>query len=132
MAYEKASSSSSQDLSNFSPLRYFTLSLTSIMLFTIPPLVALAAYASAAPTGSTATASHSSTASSASSAAAASPTVAYASDDMNYSFWNKFADTTPEAVRGTTGGSILGPQNVPLERQGPDFLAPPTTDSGSV
>ncbi|KAF8595391.1 oxalate decarboxylase [Ceratobasidium sp. AG-I] len=102
------------------------------MLFTIPPLVALAAYASAAPTGSSTTVSQASSASSASSAAAATPTVAYASDDMSYSLWNKFADTTPEAVRGTTGGSILGPQNVALERQGPDFLAPPTTDSGSV
>jgi len=103
------------------------------MLFTIPPLVALAAYVSAAPTGSTTTASsQASSASSTSSAAAATPTVPYASDDMNYSFWSKFADTTPEPVRGTTGGSILGPQNVALERQGPDFLAPPTTDSGSV
>lgn len=102
------------------------------MLFTIPPLIALAAYASAAPTGSSVTVSQANTASSASSAAAATPTVPYASDDMNYSFWNKFADTTPEPVRGTTGGSILGPQNVALERQGPDFLAPPTTDSGTV
>ncbi|CAE6461938.1 unnamed protein product, partial [Rhizoctonia solani] len=27
---------------------------------------------------------------------------------------------------------ILGPQNIPLERESPDFLAPPSTDSGSV
>ena len=91
------------------------------MIFSIPPLIALAAYASAAPTGSTTA-----------SAAASSPTVAYASDDPNNSFLSEYANSTPQPIRGSTGASILGPQNVALERQGPDFLAPPTTDSGSV
>jgi hypothetical protein len=91
------------------------------MIFTIPPLIALAAYASAAPTGSTTA-----------SAAAPTQTVAYASDDPNNSFWSKYASETPEPIRGPTGASILGPQNVALERQGPDFLAPPSTDAGSV
>ena len=91
------------------------------MIFYIPPLIALAAYISAAPTGSTTA-----------SAAASTPTVAYASDDPNNSFLSEYANSTPEPIRGSTGASILGPQNVALERQGPDFLAPPTTDSGSV
>ncbi|KAF8602748.1 putative oxalate decarboxylase/oxidase [Ceratobasidium sp. AG-I] len=91
------------------------------MIFSITPLIALAAYASAAPTGS-----------STASAPASTPTVAYASDDPNNSFLNEYANSTPEPIRGSTGASILGPQNVALERQGPDFLAPPTTDSGSV
>ncbi|KAI0032853.1 oxalate oxidase [Vararia minispora EC-137] len=45
------------------------------------------------------------------------------------------ADTSvvePEPMRGTLGANILGPQNVPLEHQNPDLLAPPTTDEGIV
>lgn len=108
------------------------------MLFAIPPLVVLATYASAAPTSpapSSALLSSSSVSvapTPSGSAAQATPTVAYASDDPNGSFWSKFQSGTPEPERGTTGTSILGPQNIPLERQGPDFLAPPDTDSGSV
>ncbi|KAG8684273.1 hypothetical protein FRC11_012379 [Ceratobasidium sp. 423] len=111
------------------------------MLFT--PLLALAAYASAAPAG-TATASSlaptsssssvtpSSTSTSTSDAALPSPTVAYASDDPNGSLLNQYQGGTPEPERGAAGANILGPQNIPLERESPDFLAPPTTDSGSV
>ncbi|KAG8739827.1 hypothetical protein FRC10_005088 [Ceratobasidium sp. 414] len=60
------------------------------------------------------------------------PTVPYASDDLNESFLDKFQIENPEPIRGTTGTNILGPQNVPLDRQNPDILAPPSTDSGSV
>ncbi|CAE6474591.1 unnamed protein product [Rhizoctonia solani] len=67
-----------------------------------------------------------------SNAAIPSPTVAYASDDPNNSLLNQYQSGTPEPIRGSTGASILGPQNVPLERESPDFMAPPTTDSGSV
>ncbi|KAL5637989.1 hypothetical protein ACGC1H_002301 [Rhizoctonia solani] len=73
-----------------------------------------------------------SVASSTSSAASSTPTVAYAPDDPNDSFWSQFQNTVPVPERGSTGASILGPQNVPLDREGPDFLAPPSTDSGSV
>ncbi|EUC60986.1 oxalate decarboxylase [Rhizoctonia solani AG-3 Rhs1AP] len=73
-----------------------------------------------------------SVASSTSSAASSTPTVAYASDDSNDSFWSEFQNTVPVPERGSTGASILGPQNIPLDREGPDFLAPPSTDSGSV
>ncbi|KAG2064297.1 putative oxalate decarboxylase/oxidase [Suillus decipiens] len=66
------------------------------------------------------------------SAPAATPTVPYASDDPNYPLWNEDEDIIPEPIRGSLGASILGPQNIPLELQNPDILAPPTTDEGSV
>ena len=65
-------------------------------------------------------------------AAKPSPTVPYASDDPNYWLWNETTTTDPEPVRGSLGGSILGPQNIPLDKQNPDLLAPPTTDNGDV
>lgn len=61
-----------------------------------------------------------------------SPTVAYASDDPNYWLWTETTRTDPQAERGKLGASIMGPQNVPIDRQNPDILAPPTTDSGTV
>jgi oxalate decarboxylase len=36
----------------------------------------------------------------------------------------------PEPERGDEGGSIPGPQNVPIERENPDLLVPPSTDAG--
>ncbi|CAE6525584.1 unnamed protein product [Rhizoctonia solani] len=114
------------------------------MIFT--PLLALAAYASAAPAGTAAprssaastsvlsstTPSSISISTSTSDATLPSPTVAYASDDANGSLLNQYQSGTPEPERGSTGANILGPQNIPLERESPDFLAPPSTDSGSV
>jgi oxalate decarboxylase len=38
----------------------------------------------------------------------------------------------PQPVRGDDGGPILGPRNPPLERQNPDQIAAPRTDSGTV
>ncbi|QRW24217.1 oxalate decarboxylase [Rhizoctonia solani] len=61
-----------------------------------------------------------------------SPTVPYASNELNESFLSKFRDEVPEPIRGSKGANILGPQNVEIDRQNPDLLAPPTTDSGSV
>ena len=115
--------------------------------------VLLASYATAAPapalssvpiassSSSTAAADDSSTAVSSStvvgsesaSAASATPTVPYASDDPNYWLWNSTETTSdPQPQRGTLGGNIMGPQNVEMDRQNPDILAPPTTDSGTV
>ncbi|KAL4067020.1 RmlC-like cupin domain-containing protein [Scleroderma yunnanense] len=67
-----------------------------------------------------------------SSAPAATPTVPYASDDPNYPLWGPESNITPEPIRGELGATILGPQNVPVELQNPDLLAPPTTDNGHV
>jgi oxalate decarboxylase len=38
--------------------------------------------------------------------------------------------TVPEPMRGNTGGTDLGPRNIELDRQNPDILTPPSTDSG--
>ncbi|KAI1784346.1 oxalate decarboxylase [Ganoderma leucocontextum] len=61
-----------------------------------------------------------------------SPTVPYASDDPNYWLWNETTTTDPQPERGKLGANIMGPQNIPIDRQNPDILAPPTTDSGTV
>lgn len=67
-----------------------------------------------------------------SSAPPASPTVPYASDDPNTPLWGPESSIIPEPIRGSLGASILGPQNIPLELENPDLLAPPSTDSGAV
>ncbi|KAF8699489.1 Oxalate Decarboxylase, partial [Rhizoctonia solani] len=113
------------------------------MLFT--PLLALATYAAAAPAGTSSSLSLASTSTSTpasataataatgtSAAAVPSPTVPYASDDPNYSYLDRYQSGTPEPIIGAAGADILGPQNIPLERESPDFMAPPTTDSGTV
>lgn len=37
-----------------------------------------------------------------------------------------------EPIRGDMGASILGPRNIPLERENPDMLASPATDAGTI
>ena len=67
------------------------------------------------------------------SSASPSPTVPYASDDPNAPIFpvdDPPAD--PEPIRGSLGATILGPQNIPIDQQNPDLLAPPTTDNGEV
>ena len=38
----------------------------------------------------------------------------------------------PQPIRGDLGATIMGPRNVPLERENPDLLASPYTDSGTI
>jgi len=38
----------------------------------------------------------------------------------------------PQPIRGPLGDSVLGPRNVSLERENPDLLASPPTDSGTI
>ena len=38
----------------------------------------------------------------------------------------------PQPVRGNTGAVILGPENLPMEFQNADALAPPSSDNGRV
>jgi oxalate decarboxylase len=40
--------------------------------------------------------------------------------------------TVPEPIRGDVGASILGPRNLPLEKENPDLLASPLTDAGTI
>src|SRR5579884_2185281 len=37
-----------------------------------------------------------------------------------------------QPIRGEMGASILGPRNIPVERENPDLLASPSTDAGTV
>lgn len=41
-------------------------------------------------------------------------------------------DRQPEPIRSGLGASIMGPRNAPLERENPDQLASPFTDSGTI
>ncbi|OCH85111.1 oxalate oxidase [Obba rivulosa] len=69
-----------------------------------------------------------------STAADATPTVPYASDNPNSRLWD-LNETNLTAVvpeRGSLGADILGQQNIPLELENADLLAPPTTDAGSI
>src|SRR5215471_21799523 len=38
----------------------------------------------------------------------------------------------PEPIKGALGATILGPRNIPLERENPDLLASPQTDAGTI
>src|SRR5258705_13077345 len=38
----------------------------------------------------------------------------------------------PQPRRNGVGGTDPGPRNVPLDRQNPDILTPPSTDSGTI
>ena len=38
----------------------------------------------------------------------------------------------PEPIRGGLGASIMGPRNVPIERENPTLLASPDTDAGTM
>jgi oxalate decarboxylase len=42
------------------------------------------------------------------------------------------SDSGPQPVRDGTGATIMGPRNVPLERENPDLLASPYTDAGTI
>lgn len=58
--------------------------------------------------------------------------IAYTDSNPNKELWHAGSKIVPQPQRGSLGASILGPQNVPLELQNADLLAPPTTDHGSV
>ncbi|KNZ78360.1 Oxalate decarboxylase oxdC [Termitomyces sp. J132] len=52
--------------------------------------------------------------------------------DSNAQLWDPVSPVIPEPTRGKLGANILGPQNLDLEQQNADLLAPPTTDHGQV
>src|SRR2546429_8422685 len=41
-------------------------------------------------------------------------------------------DANPHPVRDGLGAPILGPRNIPLERENPELLASPYTDAGTI
>jgi hypothetical protein len=59
-------------------------------------------------------------------------TVRPASDDPNYPVYSPDVPSPAQPIRGSLGAAILGPQNIPIQEQNPDILAPPTTDHGDV
>jgi len=59
-------------------------------------------------------------------------TVRPASDDPNYPVYSPDVSGPAKPIRGSLGAAILGPQNIPIQDQNPDILAPPTTDHGNV
>ena len=72
-----------------------------------------------------------------SSAPSSTPTVPYASNDYNDVLWGPESNIVPQPIHPVTGalslgGTILGPENVPIELENPDLLAPPTTDNGAL
>jgi hypothetical protein len=58
--------------------------------------------------------------------------IPYTDSNPNEELWHAGSKIVPQPQRGSLGASILGPQNIPLELQNADLLAPPTTDHGSV
>jgi hypothetical protein len=62
----------------------------------------------------------------------ASETVPPSSDDPNNPVYPPDSSGPAQPIRGNLGATILGPQNIPLQQQNPDALAPPTTDHGTV
>ncbi|KAJ3864236.1 RmlC-like cupin domain-containing protein, partial [Lentinula novae-zelandiae] len=68
-----------------------------------------------------------------SSAPEPTPTVPYASTAPNTILWGPASSNSiPKPFRGKTGGSVLGPDNIPIDLQNPDLFAPPSTDNGDV
>ncbi len=45
---------------------------------------------------------------------------------------NDKMNRVPQPIRGNEGGTDPGPRNVALDRQNPDMLTPPSTDSGTI
>ncbi|CCM04960.1 uncharacterized protein FIBRA_07157 [Fibroporia radiculosa] len=114
--------------------RFFSFVLCAILLSTS----SVAAPASSAKTSSSTTttvvtsSSTASIASGTSSAPNASETVPLASDNPNNPEWNVTTSEDPQPIRGSLGATIMAEQNIPLQQQNPDLLAPPTTDSGML
>jgi len=61
-----------------------------------------------------------------------SQTVPPASNNPNYPVYPPDVPGPAQPIRGALGAAILGPQNLPIQQQNPDILAPPSTDNGDV
>ena len=65
-------------------------------------------------------------------ASAPSETVAPASDDPNSLAYPPGTSGPAQPIRGDLGANIIGPQNLPIQQENPDIVAPPSTDSGDM
>jgi oxalate decarboxylase len=52
--------------------------------------------------------------------------------DLAHHFDSRDGNGAANPIQGNRGASVLGPRNVPLERENPDLLASPHTDAGTV
>ncbi|GJE86568.1 oxalate decarboxylase family bicupin [Phanerochaete sordida] len=133
-AGSSAPAASSVLASSSAPVPSASAALSSLVSSAVPSAATSAVVPSSAASSFPASISSnpSSTASASVSADAATETVPYASDNANGVMWNPGWDGQPEAIRGSLGSSVIGPQNNPMDLQNPDLLAPPTTDAGTV
>lgn len=61
------------------------------------------------------------------------PNVPYTDSNPNEVLWTPTSPKRrPQPIRSGKGAPLLGPENIPLELQNADLLAPPTTDNGQV
>ena len=109
-----------------------TYTTTSMIKNSFLVLFLFVASATCAPAGNSATSSETSPASTVLSAIPEYETVAPASDAPNFQAYPQDTTEIPTAMNNGLGANILGPQNVALDQQNPDILAPPSTDSGLV
>ncbi|KAH8112429.1 oxalate decarboxylase [Phellopilus nigrolimitatus] len=58
--------------------------------------------------------------------------VAPASDKANEPMWAQNSNSTPEAINGQLGSTIISADDTLLDIQNPDMVAPPSTDAGST
>ncbi|KIM39310.1 hypothetical protein M413DRAFT_29477 [Hebeloma cylindrosporum] len=66
------------------------------------------------------------------SAAQSTATVPFISLEPNGPLWDSTFQGSPQPIRGSLGATLLGPTDDAIVKENPDFLAPPSTDHGSV
>lgn len=59
-------------------------------------------------------------------------TVAHISLDPNNPAWDSTSTGPFDSIRGSSGATIIGPNNPNIAVENPDLLAPPSTDSGTT
>ncbi|KAG5640424.1 hypothetical protein DXG03_008704, partial [Asterophora parasitica] len=52
--------------------------------------------------------------------------------DPNKPKWDEHSHGPFEPTRGRLGAPMMGPHNIPVEKQNADLMAPPSTDHGRV
>ena len=59
-------------------------------------------------------------------------TVPAISLEPNEPLWDSNFQGSPQPIRGSLGATLLDPTDDAIDKENPDFLAPPSTDHGSV
>ncbi|KAL0945498.1 hypothetical protein HGRIS_000982 [Hohenbuehelia grisea] len=119
-------------VSSSAPAAQSASALSSAPVASASELVSIAASSATRSRSSSARPTSSRPATSTASAPESTETVDYASTDPNMPAWGIGYSGDVEPIRGGLGAKLLGPSNDAISQQNPDFLAPPSTDSGSV